>query len=97
MVLADPQFAYLKNMFADRPNPRASQFFYALSAMENDALTSMIEAISKHDDVEPMSFMYDGMIVETHGAEVGSLHAALGAFEADEGLCVKVDGFTPPV
>ena len=64
VLLSNPKFAYLADMFQSRRNPTASRLHYALAAKEDEIL-SMVETALKDamPDAAICTYMFDGAIL----------------------------------
>ena len=76
IVLEDPSFHYLRGQFSQRPNPRASRFFYALSTLEDATLQEFERTLAAEcPAAHIMVYMFDEAIVKVPASSKETLWA----------------------
>ena len=91
-VLDSARFSCLQGLFADRRNPVATRYAYAMFDLEDEALAKLIAKVQERcSDAHAVAYMFDGAIIQAPSDKT-SLMAALEEFEDTSdglGVCIK--------
>jgi hypothetical protein len=98
IILAEPKFAYLKDKFADRRNPRASRLSYALQSLEDSIISDLENEIKdKAPSVQVTAYMFDGLILQVTAASAPLVHEAAETVGKSRNVNFKIKPFMPSI
>ena len=64
LLLVQPEYRPLNNLFKDRPHPTSSRLHYALAAVEDDILRDIRSALAENPDAGTVvCYMFDGAVI----------------------------------